>query len=198
MQIKIDQGQLMKVQALLAGTKGNVGAVFSRAINKTLTSTSSQAAKEVTAVYNIAQKNVKTNFTSLKATAARPSGQFRSKGGPKSLTSFTGTRAVVKGVSVKVLKTGSRKTLLHSFIATAKGSQQVFWREKIFKRPLIKGFPYGRLPKKPYRYPVIVRKGPRIEDALGKPEVNKRLMTYANDRLAVVAEQELTYELSKL
>ena len=153
MKIEIDRSQLTQVKTLLAGVKSGSNKVLSRAINKALTGTKSAAKKEITKHYNITQKNIDKNFVLTKSSWNRPIGRVDSRGGPKSLTSFKGTRMIKAGVSVMVLKATGRKTIKHAFLATKNNSSQAYWRKTVHGRPFRKGFPYGILPVK-YRYPV--------------------------------------------
>lgn len=207
--IKLDLSKITEVKLALGGTPKAVERVLYRAINKTLTTVNSAAATEASSYYNIAQKNVKLDFTVSKAFLADLHGRWQSTSRPKSLTSFTGTRQTAKGVSVKILKEGQRIVLRHAFIATPKhisaavreqgGGQQVFWRAYSGqRRPVKKNVKYGKLPETPYRYKIHRLTGPRMTDHLGAPEVVEKLITIGGERYLIVVDQELNYELSKL
>jgi len=207
MAVEISKFDLEALDRILIGTKNGAVKVLVRSLNKTLTSVKSRAAKEVAADLNLPQKRIKKDFKIIKANFGNPSGSFTSKGKPVGLISFIGTRQTKAGVSVKVKKGNSRKIIRHAFIATAKNASNVFQRPYEGERKKAQpGFVYGALPKK-YRFPVpsgggkgrIDRlTGPRIEDEMDKPHVIAAIMAHANERLNVILEQEVNFELSKL
>lgn len=200
MAIKLNQADLANVRLVLSGVKNGAEKVITRSINKTLTGVASTTKKQIAVHYNLTQKKIGENLKTFKASFSNLSGSVQSKGKPLSLTSFGGTRQVLKGVNVKVLKEKPKTLLKHAFVQTAKNSSQVFWRKRegfASGIPSRKGFPYGRLPKK-YRYPMIRLTGPRVEDEFAKPRTIDAVTKYGGDRIVVVMEQELSFELSKL
>lgn len=203
MKIELNKADLTKINVLLSGVKNGAPRVISRAINKTSTGVVATAAKEIGKHYNLTQKRIKQDFKKQFATVANPRGAVIATGEPVSLTTFSGTRQVAKGVSAMVLKDKPRFTLKHAFIATAKGSKQVFWREykgprstTLYKKWKRSG-KYATLPEE-YRYQIHIRKGPRIEDEYAKPRTQKAVIDYTDDRFKTVLDQELNFELSKL
>ena len=198
MRIELDKGDLLKVKTMLAGVANGAPRVITRAINKTLTNVQTKAAAEIGLDLNLPAKRIKQDFALDKANYSKLSGRFVSKGGPVGLASFTGTRQVKAGVSVKVHKSKPRTTLKHAFIATAKNATNVFWRAYEGPRKKLRpGFSYGALPKI-YRMPVHRLTGPRVEDELAKPKVIDAVMAHADERFEYNLDHELEYELSKL
>jgi len=101
-------------------------------------------------------------------------------------------------VSVKVKTSSSRTVIKHAFIASAKGTVNVFQRRhKTGAGKYDPKIPYGRLPKK-YRLPIDRKTGPRITDHLGKPAVFKKIQEQAAARYVKNVDHELSWELSKL
>ena len=199
MKIEVDQQDLTELKGALFGMQNVVPIIRRRTINKTLTGTKTQAKKLVAKYYNLTQTRIGQNISIKNTTATDPNAWFKSTGRPIGLVSFSGTRQTAKGVSVKVLKDEQRKVIKHAFIATAKNVKNVFWRQQVIepRKKLIKGFPYGRLPKR-YRFPIIRRTGPRVEDELSKTRTIEPLKKYIGDRMVEVAKQEFNYEFSKL
>jgi len=201
--VEISKLDLAALDRILIGTKNGAVPVLVRALNKTLTSVRSQAAKEVAADLNVTQKRIKANFVkSHKATWKNPTAGFVAKGKPLPLVDFMGTRQVKKGVSVKIKKSGAREIIKHAF-------KNILWRgkedigQRIYegeRKPPRGTYPYTSYRALPfeYRWPVRRLTGPRVEDELGKPNVIGAVMAHASLRLDVILEQELNFELSKL
>lgn len=203
MAVEISKFDLAALDRILIGTKNGAVPVLVRSLNKTLTSVKSQAAKSVAQDLNVTQKRIKADFLkSHKASWNNPTAGFVAQGKPLPLVDFIGTRQVRKGVSVKIKKSGAREIIKHAF----KG---IIWRgkedvgQRIYegeRKPPRGTYPYTSYRKLPfeYRWPLRKLTGPRVEDELGKPSVIGAVMAYANERLDVILEQELNFELSKL
>lgn len=203
MKVEINSGDLAKIKTLLAGVKNGAPKVLSRSINKTETGVVAESAKLIALSYNLTQKRIKQDFKSKKATVANITGAVTAAGKPLSLTSFIGTSQVVKGVSVRIIRSKPKTILKHAFITTVKGSKQAFWREyqgprsqKLYQK-WKKSPKYAVLPIK-FRYKIHRLTGPRIEDEFAKDKTQKAIMNYTDDRFKTVLDQELNFELSKL
>ena len=203
MNVEISKLDMAALDRILRGTKNGAVPVLVRALNKTLTGVKSQAAKEVAADLNVTQARIKKNFVkSHSASWKNPTAGFVAQGKPLGLVDFIGTRQVKKGMSVKIKKSGTRHIIKHAF-------KSILWAgkedvgQRIYegvRKPARGTYPYTAyraLPFK-YRWPVKRLTGPRIEDELGKPSVIGAVMAHASERLDVILEQELNYELSKL
>jgi len=200
--MQVNASDLLKLHLLLGDIKNGVKKAIVSTINKTLAGVQTDAVKATAAELNLTQARIRKDFTVRKATYGFMNGSVRAKGVPVGLMSFSGTKAVKTGVSVKVKKGGARKILKHAFIGkTRKGVkvevgpvqmiQNVFWREYSgARKPFDPSFPYGRLPKHK-RLPVERLSGPRIEDVYGAPEVLSGVMSKAGDRYAKNLEHEI-------
>ncbi|MCK5913779.1 MAG: phage tail protein, partial [Desulfuromusa sp.] len=124
------------------------------------------------------------NFFYRKATKNNLHANWKSKGEPVGLVQF-GARQNRKGVSVKVETADARTTIDHAFIQLGQnGREHVFWREK-------------RGGKMVPRYDILRLEGPRIEDALSKPKVQKALQKKADEMLQKRLDAEANYILSR-
>ncbi|MBI9092801.1 MAG: hypothetical protein JEZ12_26595 [Desulfobacterium sp.] len=177
MKIEMSKGDIAEVESLLADVKNGSKRALTNALNKTLKTVQTRAAKAVGADLALTAKRIKQDFAIKKARFSDITGSFVSKGKPIGLMQYA-AKQTKKGVSFKVKRAGRRKTVRHAFIAPAKngGGLHVWWRGKIWKRPVNPKLKYGALPRK-YRFPVSSSKktrgvqrltGPRIEDILGE------------------------------
>ena len=197
MNIELNQDQVNDIKAMLADIPKGALRVTVRAINHTLGTTKTLAAKEIGMRMNLTQTRIKADLKTDNANYSNPSGKLAATGEPISLTTFSGTRQTLKGVSVQVLTTTPRTLLRHAFIATSHNSQQAFWRKWTGTRTAVKpGMKYGRLPEK-YRHPLERLTGPRIEDIYSKPEVIGAVITKAGVKLHERLDHEANYLLSQ-
>ena len=196
--ITLNKSDVMKVKTMLVGINKGAPKVMTRAINKTLTNVQTKASTEIRKDLNLPAKKVKANFSLIKATWAKVSGAFLTRGKPIGLISFVGTKELARGgVSVKVKKSKPRIALRHAFIADAKGVANVWERQKYGSGTFKPNFPYAKLPRK-YRFPIRRMTGPRVEDELSKPTVLNPVVAHADARMTYHLNHELDYELSKL
>ncbi len=157
---------------------------LSRAINRTLTAVNAEGSAQVRKIYNLKATRIKKDFTIRKSTRTKLTGSWRAIGEPVGLIQF-GARQNRKGVSVKVETADARTTIDHTFIQIGQnGSKHVFWREK-------------RGGKMVPRYDILRLEGPRIEDALSKPKVQKALQKKADGTLQKRLDAEANYILSR-
>jgi len=182
--IQINQDDINRIKRDFLLMSGEVPLAASRAINRTLTAVGTEASVQVRKTYNLKASRVKKNFLTRKATKNNLSASWRSRGEPVGLIQF-GARQTQRGVSVKVETADPRKVIDHTFIQVGRNQiKHVFWREK--KGGVMVG-----------RYDVHRLTGPRIEDALAKPEVQKALQKTADETLAKRLDAEANYILSK-
>jgi hypothetical protein len=171
------------------GTKAHV-----LAVNKTLTGVRTDATAEVYKKLNLTKTRIRQDITTTRATYGNPAGRLIARGKPVGLISFSGTRAVKKGVSVLVRRDATRKILPHAFIATAKTAQNVWWRGWTGPRqPVRPTINYARLPRQ-YRHPIHRLTGPRIEDILADPEVMYTVEDKGWDRY----QKNIDYEVQRV
>ena len=201
--LEINPAQIREVELMFAGIQNSAVKVLTRAINKTLTGARTDMTDEAYQELNTTKTVIRSSIVVEKASWANLTGKTSRAGKPLSLAKFTGTAQRVKGVSVKVLRSGKRSILGHAFIATMKsGHVGVFWRKDdtfvgYADKPKLDGLEYGRLPEK-YRLPIKELFGPRVEDILAKAERWENVESKANARLLKNMEAEIAFELSRL
>jgi len=190
MEINISKSHIRDIHALVADIKNGAKKVLVTSINKTLTSVKVQAVARIGNELNLKAGRIKQDFTIKKANYSKISGAVTAAGKPVGLVNF-GARQVQKGVSVKVLRSGSRTLLKHAYIATGRskgnGKTHVFWRAERNKMPKAKKFKVGQKSKAfwdrvgdQYRIPIERKTRPRIEDIFVKPKVMDPVMLQAN------------------
>jgi len=171
--------------------------IIYRSINKALTGVRTDAVDAIYKKLNLTKTRIRKDFDKpVKAYASKLRGSIAARGKPVGLMSF-GAKQLKNGtISVKVLRSGSKKKLKHSFIATAKGAENVWWRKTIYKRPIKPGVNYAKLPKK-YRLPIELRSGPRIEDIFADRVVYEDVEKKGWDRLWAEYSRLLQIELNR-
>lgn len=196
-QVQVDKSQLADVQRAVYGIKNGHKKVLTRAVNKTMVGVRTDSVQEVYNVLSLTKTRIRKDFKITKMTFGAPVARISSTGKPISLTTFSGTRQIKAGVSVKIKRSGARKVIKHAFIESVKGSKQAFRREYRGPRSAIKpGFVYAGMPAR-YRYPIQRLTGPRIQDVYDDHRVMKTVLKKADDRLSLNLNRELNYELSK-
>lgn len=156
----------------------------SRVINRTITAVNTEGVVQVRKQYTLKAARVRKNFSVRRATKNNLSARWASIGAPVGLINF-GAQPRAKGVSVKVSPTEARKIIPHTFIRVGRNhTSHVFWRDKIG------GVMVGR-------YDINRLEGPRIEDALAKPEAQQALQKKADETIQKRLEVEANYILSK-
>lgn len=198
----------LKVMAMLAGVRDGAPKVLSRSINKTLNGVKTDSDKEIRSVITMKKSDVVKSFSiPKKSTVKNLSAKFVCSDRPRSLIMFSNTQRK-KGISVKVLKSGSRTVLKHAFYTNIKNEKAEAGSVKWISERQAKWYGAGSgrkmqpsfaasLPDK-YRFPLKRLTGPRIADIMGKPTVLKKIQNQADERLHKNINQQLNYELSKL
>ena len=182
--IEINRDDIARIKRDFMLMSDEIPIAQSRVINRTLTAVNTEASVQVRKVYGLTATRIKKNFSIRKATKSNLNARWQSKGEPVGLINF-GARQNRKGVSVKVDATAVRETIDHTFIQIGNnGVKHVFWRDKIG----------GKMVP---RYDIERKTGPRIEDALEKPKVQKALQDKADETLQKRLEAEASYILSK-
>jgi hypothetical protein len=196
--IELDKAALAEVKVALAGVENGASRVLSRAINKTLDGVRTDSVNEIAKDITPKKSVIRGTFTVKKTTVSNLEGRTSSKGKPLGLIHYQ-ARKTKKGVSVKVKRNGKRSVIPGSFIAKAKGAENVFWRQYKGPRGKVRpGFQYGVLPKYPYRLPIERLTGPRVPDIMDKPEVMAAILAAADIRLDKNLSNQIDYELSRL
>ncbi len=182
--IEINPADLDRLKSDFFLMDGEVPLALSRAINRALTAVNTEGSIQVRKVYNLKAARVKQNFSVKKTTRANLTGHWQSKGKPIGLIQF-GATGNSQRAAVIVIKGDARKKVTGGFIQIGKNNVQ-----HIFRRAKVGGVIVGR-------YPLQRLTGPRIEDALSKPEVQKALQSKADTTLQARLEVEANYILSK-
>lgn len=191
----VSSADIARVASLLRGIAGGADTAMYRSINKALSTVNTQAAKGVGAYLPLKAARIKKDFTVTKARKATLAGKFVASGIPVGLINFA-ARMVRKGVSVKVLRKGSRKTVKHAYIAKGKNAtEHVWWREYSGPRSGTgtkhAGY-FGGLPSGHYmKGPVERLTGPRIEDALARDDILGPVQTAGADQLTKTMDHEV-------
>ena len=183
--IRINREDIARIKRDFKLMNDEVPISLSRAINRTLAAVNTEGSIQVRKIYALKAKRIKKNFSIRKSTKNNLTASWKSKGDPIGLIQF-GARQNRRGVSVQVEKVNARKTIDHTFIQAGKDKEtkHVFWREK-------------KDGVRVARYPIIRLTGPRIEDALSKPKVQKALQKKADETLQKRLDAEANYILSK-
>lgn len=197
--VHVNTRQMASLQMNLAAISGAGKLVTFRAVNKTLPGVRTDAVQEIYNILNLTKTRIRQDFKIYKATWNGWPGRVKAVGIPVGLASF-GARQTKKGVSVKVLRSGSRTLLKHAFIATQKRLDQstyknVYWRSWNKTRT---GPAAGRFYPKKYRTPVERLEGPRIEDIFARDSVLDAVEKKADVRLSKNLDYELTRFLKTL
>jgi len=189
MRVDIDTSSLADVQNIMSEIRSGYPRVVSGAINDTLSTVKTQAVARIGNELNLKAARIKEDFTVQKASFTSLNGALIAKGAPVGLVNFDANQ-IDTGVTVKVLKGGSRKLLRHAYIGTGRrqSGNHVFWRGKDrATMPTPKRFAIGKKHRAPwpkfgpqFTKPVERLSGPRIEDFLAKPSIFDPVSIQAN------------------
>lgn len=197
--IELNKEQMTDIEAMFKDFPGGAIKATCRAINRSLETGKTLAAKEIGMRLNVTQTRIKQDMKLSKAYFSNPVGRIDSIGNPVSLTTFIGTRPTAKGVSVNVLTTTPRTVLKHAFMNLSNNAMQVFWRvyKPAARKPVNPMIKYGNnLPDK-YRYEIEIRKGPRIQDIYARPDVYGAVLAKVNTYFMERLDHEANYLLSQ-
>jgi hypothetical protein len=147
--------------------------------------------------FALSATEIRSSFGISKASFANPSGVVSTHGTWLRLIKF-GARQVLKGVSVKVWTEKPRSTIEHAFIGKIRKDQK---EEQVYMRKW-RGARTGAKPrvawaKMPfeYRFPVKALYGPRIQDYLDDPIIQKTLLKMTEGRMSKNMAHEIEYLL---
>lgn len=172
-----------------------------RALNRTLTTAQSQAAREIVdAGYGLKVSAIKKSLDLTRAVPNRLTAILRATGRPIPLIAY-GARQTGKGVSVNVLH--GRKVIAGAFIATMpSGHQGVFVRVGAAdsKGLAAHGISTGKAQRSPrgaggkrHGLPIRELYGPSIPKAFANRIVREALTQAVKDRFPTALDQELRY-----
>ena len=204
--VEFSEQDISDVKSMLSGIKDGAATAIMRAINQGLSTGKTQGAKEVGQIYTLKSSRIKKDFDMRKATKAELSGSVWATGEPVGLLNFSANK-VNAGYSVKVLKSGGRSVLKHAFKAktrkarkdgTTYETEHLWWRSYDGPRSgsgtTFVGY-FGGLPSgHKFRDPIERLEGPRIEDALSRPEVLAKVQDAASEKMQSKLATE-TYNL---
>lgn len=172
--IRIDDSQIRELESLFSGI---LPKELTRARRTALSRTRRGAQQRVSTLirergntrYNLPARRAKDGIrlTPIRNSAFIVIGSNK----PISLTSFTGTRELIKsgrGVSIAVIK-GERKRIATGFIRQPKGGPQVF--QRVFRGSRQVG-----------RYPIKRLTGPSIADMMARNEAEDDLADFLQER----------------
>jgi len=198
--VTLDREDVREVERVLSGIRNGADTAILRSVNKALTGAKTDMARETAKILNLTQKRIKKDIKVKKASKTNLSGRVESTGKPVNLMQFK-ARQKKKGVSVKVLKQGGRKTIPGAFIFVGRNQNQlVGWRKKTStnaqyigsekKKPWMS---YGALPRQ-YRFPIEGLYGPRIQDITARDEVINKIEVGAQQRM----KKELAHQVQRI
>jgi hypothetical protein len=192
MKVEVNKIQLDAVKSALAEIKNGAPRAISSAMNATMTTVQTQAVKAIGQDLNLAAKRIKSDFKIKKSSWKDLAGFVSATGAPIGLVNFA-ARQTKTGVTVKVKRTGVRRLLPHAFLAAGRkqAGYHVWWRAKVWGRPVNPALAYGKLPKK-YRFPegpkgergVHRLTGPRIEDIFAADRIYNPIRLLAAEKFA--------------
>ena len=205
MQIKIKGAD--EIKKLLNSADQLYNQVARRAMTVTVNGIKTDTDAEIRSIYNLKKSKVSSGIFGDTGTKDNPmmtvtvGKKGHSSSQPTGLIHF-GSRQLKSGLSVQVLKSGSRKIVSHGFIADGRNeNKQAFMRRYRYKQagPYIPNpikRPYAKLPKK-YRLPVYKLSGPRLADAFtGRPQVEQTIKGKAIARMIKELDRQLDYAFS--
>jgi hypothetical protein len=180
--------QLAKV---LEGNASQLKRDVRTAVNKTITNTQSQWAKEIGKEVALTPKAIKQVLKKeIAQSLENPSGSVvLSKSKRLPLKEFK-PRQTAKGVSYTAYKGKKRQTLKSAFLASTVGNH-VFSRQGA-KRVMTKGRYKGKM-----RQPIVKRFGPTPFDATVTFEIPKKIMTVARERLLKELQDRIRFRQLK-
>jgi hypothetical protein len=205
MSVRIDPKDMAEVQKSLSRLSGDeVKKAMSRGINRTLTGVRTDGTDILARRYALKKSDIMYSWKIRKGAFRDPHGVVSTTGVFLRLKLF-GARQTKTGVSVKVLRQGSRKVIKHAYIGTAKKNQkfeQVYRRKwdiewpASHKKPVNRKIAYAKLPLE-YRFPVEALYGPRIQDYLARENIMTELRKKSGERLIKNIEHEVDYLMSQ-
>lgn len=113
--IKVDRGQLLKVELMLNGIKKGSKRAIMRSINKTVTKSKTRSSQEIKKQVNLKASYIKSKLKVYRASISRLYARISSQRRGLLLTRY-GARQLKTGVSVKVKSRGQRKLLRGAFL----------------------------------------------------------------------------------
>ena len=129
-EIKIPDTHIRDVHQLLNWDNKKVNKVFTRSINKTLSTIKTQAAKRIGKEVTMKAARIKKDFSVKKATYANPKGFLKIRSRPPGAINFGKPSKVKKGVKYKVFRGQQKQLLKGGWIMSGKGGNKHIFRRK--------------------------------------------------------------------
>ena len=171
--VGFDEQALIHIENMIGDVKGAFETVVSRGINSTLLATRKEAVLRISDEVTLDKSRITQGIIFDKASVTKLSGKIICSKKPVGLIAY-GAVKVPEGVSVSTFRKGSPKTIRHTFIGTTPKKvtaddgttgieriNQVFSREKIYKKRFFPGRNYAAMQKQ-WRLPVNRKAGPSI------------------------------------
>jgi len=122
--LHVDRKQITSIQTLLRGVKGALPTIQSRAVNKVATAGRAKIVRTIFREVAIKQTDIrKRNVFLRRARKASPVAKVTISGRRVPLRTFQ-ARRTQKGVSYRIRRSGGRKKILHSFLATMRSGHE--------------------------------------------------------------------------
>lgn len=153
--------------------------IVTRVINRTLLAARTEFVKETTGHYAVPAKAVRETIAVANASKKMLYGRIRMKGKGAIPLLEWGAKQKKKGVSVRILKSGPRKTIKGAFINKVGGRDYVLIRE-------------GKA-----RYPIRKLYGPGLISHISKKEVTWQMQRRAEEMFRKRLEHEAAYMLAR-
>lgn len=114
--VQVDQRKLAEINRIFAGWPKAVGSIFSRAINRTLTTTRAEAVKQISAQTPLKKSKIRRQIKLKRATRTNWIGTVALSGQGIPLIQYGATNTG-PGISYQVTNQGGRDTAENAFIA---------------------------------------------------------------------------------
>lgn len=211
--LKANKEQLADVISAMSEIKNGYETVMKNAINRTISTVKTQAVARIANKMNLSSTSIKEDFWTVRATSSKLKGGVLAKGKPMGLIWFLGWKQTSAGIKIKIYKDSGAKVIAHAFTAYTKQSKMQI-RQRSYKgvrKPFKPRLSYGSLPWKfeggkkitpgraaNYRGPMLILRGPRVEDVFIKPEIYDPVTIQAQTLFVQRIDQEVTELFRKL
>jgi hypothetical protein len=204
MEVLLNEIAIKDFKQFLLLQKKEASKILSQAINKTLPGVRTDAVQEIYDVLALTKTAIRKYMTIKKyAKPTDMTGIFDVTSKPIPLINYQATQTK-KGVSVRVLRAGSKSLIKHAFIATMKsGHKGVFWRKerwpgRVWKTGVPRKIPpWDTSPSEDIRLPIHELYGMRATDVLDHGTHMEVVLAKAGDRYDKNVANAYNFWLSK-
>jgi len=182
--VTVNNQDLSDIRFTLSRIRSDTKLAAVRATNDALRGIQSEATRLIRGKVTLTATVIRQRFSIRRMSVSNLNAAITCQGNPVPLINYT-ARQVRGGVTVRILRATSRKTIPHAFVATMRsGHRGAFWREwDRFRVPVRRSFPYGILAGGQYAKPIRELYGPRVPDFLDDPDIMTPVLANANIRL---------------